>query len=215
MFPKEKVFAQAFLDKGLPYLKVFRFKHTIEGLTRFRKYMKDLEIEAGTPPTIVLEATGHYQAPLIPVFEELGYVYLVINPLLSKTARKRKLRNVKTDAADAHLLGELFYKEELQPERKRGAQLLNLRHLTRFHESISDMYVQTKLQFHAVVDQVFPEYIGVFGDTYSKVSLRLLLRFPTSGKVLQLRKTELIEAIKELTPRARSQPSEIPLRIQR
>lgn len=59
-------------------------------------------------------------------------------------------------------------------------------------------------QFHAVVDQVFPEYIGVFGDTYSKVSLRLLLRFPTSGKVLQLRKIELIEAIKELTPRARS-----------
>ncbi len=201
---KGESMAQAFLDKGLPYLKVFHFKHTIEGLTRFRKYMKDLEVEAGTPPTIVLEATGHYQAPLIPVFEELGYVYLVINPLLSKTARKRKLRNVKTDAADAHLLGELFYKEELQPERKRGAQLLNLRHLTRFHESISDMYVQTKLQFHAVVDQVFPEYIGVFGDTYSKVSLRLLLRFPTSGKVLQLRKTELIEAIKELTPRARS-----------
>ncbi|GMK49079.1 hypothetical protein PghCCS26_62090 [Paenibacillus glycanilyticus] len=91
---------------------------------------------------------------------------------------------MKTDAADARLLGELFYKEELEPDRKRGAQLLNLRHLTRFHESISDMYVQTKLQFQAVVDQVFPEYIGVFGDTYSKVSLPILTRFPTSEKVL-------------------------------
>jgi hypothetical protein len=65
------------------------------------------------------------------------------------------------------------------------------------------MYVQTKLQFQAVMDQVFPEYIGVFGDTYSKVSLRLLLRFPTSGKVLQTSKTELVQTIKELTPRAR------------
>lgn len=67
------------------------------------------------------------------------------------------------------------------------------------------MYVQTKLQFQAVVDQVFPEYIGVFGDTYAKVSLRLLLRFPTSEKVLQTNKTDLLQSIKELTPRARSE----------
>ncbi|MBP1157056.1 MULTISPECIES: transposase [unclassified Paenibacillus] len=179
---KGESMAQAFLDKGRPCGKVFRFEHTNEGLGRFRDYMKDLESQAGKPPTIVLEATGHYQAPLIPLFEELGYVYLVINPLLSKMARKQNLRNVKTDAADAYA---------------RRTVLL--------HESMSDMHVQTKLQFQAVLDQVFPEYLGVFGDTYSKVSLRLLLRFSTSGKVLRTSKTELIQTIKELTPRACSE----------
>jgi transposase len=42
------------------------------------------------------------------------------------------------------------------------------------------MYVQAKLQFQAVLDQVFPEYRGIFGDLYSRVSLLLLKEFPTS-----------------------------------
>jgi hypothetical protein len=33
------------------------------------------------------------------------------------------------------------------------------------------MYVQLKLQFQAVLDQVFPDYRGIFGDLYSRVSL--------------------------------------------
>jgi transposase len=77
---KGESMAQAFLDKGRPCGKVFRFEHTNQGLGRLRDYMKDLENETGKPPTIVLEATGHYHTPLLPLFEELGYVYLVINP---------------------------------------------------------------------------------------------------------------------------------------
>ena len=47
------------------------------------------------------------------------------------------------------------------------------------------MFVQTKLQFQAVLDQVFPEYSGVFGDLYSDVSLLTLQAFPTSEDVLK------------------------------
>jgi hypothetical protein len=53
------------------------------------------------------------------------------------------------DLADAYQLGELFYKEELEPYRKRGKFMMNLRYLTRQHESLTDMYVQAKLQFQA------------------------------------------------------------------
>ena len=44
------------------------------------------------------------------------------------------------------------------------------------------------LQFHTILDQVFPEYRKVFGDLYSKVSLLMLKEFPTSEAVLQLGK---------------------------
>jgi hypothetical protein len=74
------------------------------------------------------------------------------------------LRKVKTDAIDAYHLCELYYKEELEPYKKRGIQLLNLRNLTRQQESISGISAQTKLQLHSVLDQIFPELIGVFGD---------------------------------------------------
>ena len=105
---------------------------------------------------------------------------------------------MKTDAADAYQLGDLFYKEELEPYKKRGQYLMNLRYLTRQHESLTDMYVQAKLQFQAVLDQVFPEYHGVFGDLYSKVSLRFLALYPTSQAVLALSEEEVTTTIQRL-----------------
>ncbi|SDP06695.1 Transposase [Paenibacillus sp. yr247] len=120
---------------------------------------------------------------------------IVINPLISHNAKKTNLRRLKTDAADAHLLGALFYKEEFEPYKKRGQHLMNLRYLTRQHESLTGMYVQVKLQFQAILDQVFPEYHGVFGDLYSKVSLRLLALHPTSKEVLELDEKEITATI--------------------
>jgi transposase len=104
--------------------------------------------------------------------------------LISYKARGSSLRKVKTDAIDAYLLCELFYKEELEPYKKRGVQLLNLRNLTRQHENITGVMIQTKLQFQAVLEQVFPEYTGVFGDLYSVVSLLTLSEFPSSEDIL-------------------------------
>ena len=52
------------------------------------------------------------------------------------------------------------------------------------------MYVQAKLQFQAILDQVFPEYHGVFGDLYSKVSLRFLALNPSSKEVLDMSEKE-------------------------
>ncbi|GED16816.1 Transposase [Aneurinibacillus migulanus] len=101
--------------------------------------------------------------PVVHYLEERGYVLIIINPLISYKAKRLSLRKVKTDAVDAYLLCELFYKEELEPYKKRGVQLLNLRNLTRQHENITGVMIQTKLQFQAVLDQVFPEYRGVLG----------------------------------------------------
>ncbi|WP_148359693.1 IS110 family transposase, partial [Peribacillus simplex] len=112
--------------------------------------------------------------PVVHYLEERGYLLIIINPLISYKARGSSLRKVKTDAIDAYLLCELFYKEELEPYKKRGVQLLNLRNLTRQHENITGVMIQTKLQFQAVLEQVFPEYKGVFGDLYSVVSLLTL-----------------------------------------
>ncbi|KAF6577577.1 IS110 family transposase, partial [Paenibacillus sp. EKM211P] len=81
---------------------------------------------------------------------------------------------------------------------KRGVQLLNLRYLTRQYESLSKMCVQTKLQFQAVLDQVFPAYKGVFGAMYSRISLRFLSKFPTSYSVLQTDEITLKAKMKEL-----------------
>jgi len=175
--------AQAFLDRGVPHGKIFRFSHDLEGLVFFLNYLKGVESAAGMRPSIVMEATGHYHSPVVQFLNEHQYLNIVINPLISHNAKKTNLRRLKTDAADAFLLGSLFYKEEFEPHKKRGQHLMNLHYLTRQHESLTGMYVQAKLQFQAILDQVFPEYHGVFGDLYSKVSLRILDLHPTLAQI--------------------------------
>jgi transposase len=190
--------AQAFSDRGSPYGKTFRFEHNLEGLASFLRFAQNVESFAGQRPAIVLEATGHYHSPVIQFLDDHQYLYIVINPLISHQAKKMNLRKVQTDVADAYQLGEMFYKEELEPYKKRGQYLMNLRYMTRQHESLTEMYVQVKLQFQAVLDQVFPEYHGVFGDLYSKVSLRFLAQYPTSQSVLALSKENVTANIKRL-----------------
>ncbi|GGI12983.1 IS110 family transposase [Gottfriedia solisilvae] len=189
---------QAFLNKGIPYGKSFKIYHTSEGLISFLHFLNDLENKSLVKPTVIRESTGHYQAPIIQFLEKYNYLYIVINPILSHQSKKTSLRKVKTDAMDAFHLCELFYKEELEPYKKRGINLLNLRHLTRQHEAITGLYVQAKLQFHTMLDQIFPEYRHVFGDLFSKVSLNLLNEFPTSETVLEVSEVTLADKIHSL-----------------
>jgi transposase len=190
---------QAFLDKRKPYRKSFSILHNVEEFNNvFLKFLKEIETLAGIKPSVVMESTGHYHSPVVQFLEEHQYVYIVVNPLISHRAKSSSLRKVKTDAIDAYHLCELYYKEELEPYKKRGIQRLNLRNLTRLQESISGVSAQTKLQLHSVLDQIFPEYVGVFGDLYSKVSLKILLQFPTSKSVLSISESKLVDEIASL-----------------
>jgi len=191
---------QVFLDKGKPYGKSFDIRHTSEGLGLFRDVIDEIERIAGVRPVVIFESTGHYHTPISRYLDENGYVYILVNPLVAHQAKKSSLRKVKTDAQDAYRLCEMYYKEEFEIYKKRGAQLLNLRNLTRQHEAITGLCIQVKLQFQAVLDQVFPEFKGVFGDLYSKVSLRVLLEFPTPDTVLAVGESELARRIEILCP---------------
>jgi transposase len=191
---------QAFLDKKKPYKSSFKVTHTLEGLDTLHQYLREIENLTGVKPPIVLEATGHYHTPVVQYFEDRDYLLIIVNPLVSYRAKSSSLRKVKTDIIDANHLCEMYYKEDLEPYKKRGIQLLNLRNLTRQHENITGIYVQTKLQFQAVLDQVFPEYRGVFGDLYSVISLLTLLEFPTSEDVLAASEEILATKIDELCP---------------
>lgn len=189
---------QAFVDKGKPYGKSFCMQHTRQELNSFLQFLRELESETGRRPAIIMESTGHYQTPIIQFLEEHDYLYIIVNPLISYQAKKSSLRKVKTDAIDAYHLCELYYKEDLLPYQKRDVQLLNLRNLTRQHEALTGLCMQAKLQFHSILDQVFPEYRGVFGDLFSKVSLHMLLQFPTSQSALATGEDELTGRIEAL-----------------
>jgi transposase len=192
---KEESQVQAFLDQSKPYGKSFSMKHTKEELDQFLDFLKEIEEVTGQMPMVILESTGHYHSPVIQYLEEQGILYILLNPIISYQAKKSSLRKVKTDAIDAYQLCVLYY--NLEPHKIRGIQLLDLRNLSRQQEIVTKMYVEAKLQFHTILDQVFPEYRKVFGDLYSKVSLLMLKEYPTSEAVLTAEESRLAESVIE------------------
>uniref|UniRef100_UPI0011520A8A IS110 family transposase n=1 Tax=Bacillus sp. B4EP4a TaxID=2590665 RepID=UPI0011520A8A len=191
---------QAFLDQSKPYGKSFSMKHIKEELEHFLEFLKEIEEVTGQMPMVILESTGHYHSPVIQYMEEQGILYILLNPIISYQAKKSSLRKVKTDAIDAYQLCVLYYKENLEPHKIRGIQLLDLRNLSRQQEIVTNMYVEAKLQFHTILDQLFPEYRKVFGDLYSKVSLLMLKEYPTSEAVLKAGESKLAERVMEFCP---------------
>lgn len=190
---KDESEVQAFLEKGTP----FSIKHNREELDKFIGFLGEIRSLTGRKPVVILESTGHYHTPIIQCLEENEILYILLNPIISYQAKKSSLRKVKTDAFDAYQLCVLYYKEEFEPYKMRGIQLLNLRNLSRQQEIITNMYVEAKLQFHTILDQVSPEYRKVFGDLFSKVSLLILKEYPTSEKVLESNEDDLSNSIRQ------------------
>ncbi|WP_408008041.1 transposase [Pseudalkalibacillus sp. A8] len=158
------------------------------GLREFHQFYQEVEEVSGQPPVVIFESTGHYHEPVLQFLERHKITYFLINPVLSYESRKSSLRKVKTDAIDAFHLGELYYKnEDLESFQKKSIRTMNLRHLTRQHESLTGM-------FQTILDQVFPEYKKVFGALYSPTSLSTLRHYQTPQGV----KKETVDQIAEV-----------------
>jgi transposase len=110
---------QAFLNKGQPHGRTFRFLHTQEGLQDLINIIHEVRSKAGSSPTVILESTGHYHQAVIQFLEAQDILFFVVNPLISHQAKKSSLRKVKTDAVDAFQLCELYYKEEFETHKQK------------------------------------------------------------------------------------------------
>ncbi|WP_200411963.1 IS110 family transposase, partial [Virgibacillus salexigens] len=182
---------QAFLARKQPFGKTFKFKHDTNGMSDFFIFYKEVEFQAESKPVVVFESTGHYHEPILQYLEERKITYYLVNPVVSYETKKSSLRKVKSDPADAKHLCEMYYKEDLVAYHRKCVQTMNLRNLCRQHDSLTRNYVQLKLQFQTILDQVFPEYKGVYSNLYAPLSLKTLLLYPTSHEVLKVPTDEL------------------------
>ena len=167
---------QGFLSRGEPWGKAETISHDTSGFRRLSALLDELQGQTGIAPVVVLEATGHYHRGMVQYLERNGVQHFILNPLQSKRAKGTKLRKVKTDAADAWHLAEMVYRGDVKPHRTREETYTELQHITRQHEFVTGLFVQAKLNARALLEQVFPAYVGLFVDLFSVTSLRVLQR---------------------------------------
>lgn len=167
---------QAFIGRNEPYGKMDNLRHGEEGFEQLGELLGTLKHVSGMEPVVVLEATGHYHRSLVGYLKRSGWIHYIVNPLQAKRSKGTQLRKVKTDAADAWHLAEMYYRGDVKAHREWEESYTELQHLTRQHEFVTAMYVQAKLNSRALLEQVFPDFIGLFNNLYTTTSLKVLER---------------------------------------
>lgn len=165
--------------------KSLRFSNTSEGYVRLVSFIRDKR-SADEPLKIGMEATGHYWLALYSYLFEQGFDISVINPIQSDSLRNFHIRQTKTDSVDSFLIAEVIRFGQYEPTKLADEDVIALRNLARFRESMVDTCSDYKRQVVALLDQVFPEYEKLFSDVFGESSKAFLKTCGTPEQCIQI-----------------------------
>ena len=170
-------------ERGWTLSKPMAFKNSSSGFERCAAYLAGIADDK-SQVVVGMEATGHYWLPCFCFLTGKGYSVVVINPMRTDAMRRFKnLGKVKTDAIDRALIAETLRCGDFEPSRLADEKLVSLRQLTRLHQSMVESAADLKRQVIVALDQVFPEYSGLFSDIFGESSKAFLKRCPTPEEV--------------------------------
>lgn len=184
-------------ERGKDAARPMRFANSASGFDRCVAYLEGL---AGSKSDLLvgMEATGHYWLPLFCRLSDRGYDVVVINPMRTDAMRRFKgSSRVKTDVVDCVLIAETLRCGDFEPSKLGDEAMIELRQLTRLHQSLKESVADLKRQTVAALDQVFPEYDSVFSNTFGESSKAFLKRCPTPEECLSIRVDSLARTLRE------------------
>jgi transposase len=144
-----------------------------------------------------MEATGHYWYGLHDFLTRNGYAVAVLNPIQTAQQAKQAIRKCKTDKYDAFHIANLLrcgqYKAAVVP----GELAMTCRLLTRLRYRMIRQSAMIKQLVNSRLHPVWPEYEGLFSNTFGTTSMELLQTAPTPKELLELDVDDLSERIRK------------------
>ncbi|MGI6333851.1 MAG: IS110 family transposase [Saccharofermentanales bacterium] len=183
-------------DDGSHVGKSLRFSNTQEG---FQKLLLFLEQRLPENETfcIGMEATGHYWLALYSFLREQDFMLHVINPIQSDSLRNFHIRQQKTDSVDCFLVAEVIRFGKFSETHLADEDILVLRNLARFRESLKDSCADYKRQVITVLDQVFPEYDTLFSSVFGESSKAFLKTYGTPDQIVEVNTKSLATLLRK------------------
>lgn len=176
--------------------KSLRFSNSQDGYDKLLDFLEN-RVESPEELAIGMEATGHYWLPLYGFLAGKDYRIHVINPIQSDSLRNFHIRQTKTDSVDCFLVAQVIRFGQFTETRVADEELLELRNLARFRESLKDSCADYKRQVITVLDQVFPEYDKLFSDTFGEGSKAFLKTYGTPEQAIEVHTRSLATLLKK------------------
>ena len=143
-----------------------------------------------------MEATGHYWLNLYTWLAEKQVIIHVINPLQSDALRNLYLRKTKTDSVDAKIIAQVIRIGQYSETKLADDTMLSMRDLCRQRFFLVDIMADLKRKIIVMMDRIFPEYQGVFSDTFGKSSAEILRNCTTPEEIVSMGVENLTELLR-------------------
>lgn len=176
--------------------KSLRFANTSEGFDKLLQFIT-AKNPTGEELRIGMEATGHYWLVLFSFLHKQGFSISVINPIQSDSLRNFNIRQTKTDAVDCFLVAEVIRFGQYTETHLADEDMVALRNLARFRESMVDTCAVYKQQVIAILDQIFPEYEKLFSNVFGESSKAFLKTYGTPEQCIEANTKSLATLLKK------------------
>lgn len=183
-------------DNGAHVGRSLRFANEEEGYQALIHFI-ETRLPEDESFCIGMEATGHYWLALYSFLQKQGFTLHLINPIQSDSLRNFHIRQQKTDAIDCFLVAEVIRFGNFTETRLADEDILILRNLARFRESLKDSCADYKRQVITVLDQVFPEYDQLFSNIFGESSKAFLKTYGTPEQVVDVNTKSLATLLRK------------------
>ena len=184
-------------ERGSEACRPMSFKNSASGFERCEAWLEGVA-EAPGDVLVGMEATGHYWMALYAFLTSRGYAVAVIDPLQVRAVRRFKgMGGVKNDRVDAGLIAEAMRIGQYDPTRLATDDVMSLRSLTRYHQSLKAELAEVKTQCTCLLDSYFPEFCGAFSDMFGAAGRAVLSRSPLPSELSRRRAGSLQRDISE------------------
>jgi transposase len=144
-----------------------------------------------------MEATGHYWYSLHDFLTRQGYTVAVLNPIQTAQQAKQAIRKCKTDNYDAFHIANLLRSGQYKAALVPGELAMTCRLLTRLKYRMARQSAMVKQLVNSRLHPVWPEYEGLFSDTFGATSMKLLQIASTPKELVELDVDDLSERIRK------------------
>lgn len=144
-----------------------------------------------------MEATGHYWYSIYSFLKSKGFTVHVINPIQSNSIRSLFIRQTKNDSKDSFLIAEVIRFGQFTTTSLANENLLSMRQLCRYRDSVIDCRTEIKLRISTILEQIFPEYEKQFSTLWGNTSMGILETYITPDKIANAPIDELFSLIKD------------------
>lgn len=144
-----------------------------------------------------LEATGHYWLPLYTFLTAASCTVKVINPIQSDSLRNLYIRVTKNDRKDSFLVAEVLRFGRFTETKIPDEPLVQLRELSRLRVEFMQTVGDIKRRILGILDRIFPEFPGCFGNAFGQAALQVLKTYPDPEQLANADLSELAALLKK------------------